>query len=435
MGASLKTLHICLAFDNNYLKPFFVLITSIFLNNRSYDVVLHVIANEVDNDVRKKITEYIGMHNAVIFFYNIDSKQLKNFPLPNETYISIAAYYRIFFPLIMPDEIERILYLDTDTLIVGDLIQLYEIEFDNPIAAVVDIDMPLRDDLGLADRSSYFNSGVLLILRKAWIAQKITEKASYFISMNPDKLNYPDQDALNVAVMDNWKRMDRRFNVMPADIPVLSDSDTEQFISDKVVLHYAGNYKPWALGPVKLRSVYDHYCHRFLQTTIGNNFSPSALENQITLILAPYNDNFIFLGFYLHLIWISEVSRLSIDMASALVDDYYIFDHSQPASQIYAERLAAYNNNVEAIDDLVSNVLNDTVSSYPTLTLCKFSWINLCKAQLEHLQAGGLNLRNLFELPNLINDKLTLNGDIRMLIFFTLNKVFKAQVTSFQSRK
>jgi lipopolysaccharide biosynthesis glycosyltransferase len=47
--------------------------------------------------------------------------------------LSKASFYRLFFPKCFPDLKDRILYLDTDTLIVKDLKNFYNSDFENNI--------------------------------------------------------------------------------------------------------------------------------------------------------------------------------------------------------------------------------------------------------------------------------------------------------------
>src|SRR5258705_5570886 len=152
-----KKIHLAIAFDYNYLKPFYVLLTSIFRNNQSAEISIYAITSSISEREKERIRLYVSTNGAKIFFYEIDSALLKNFTVPKDAYISIAAYFRIFFPLIVPREIEKIIYLDTDTLVVGNLIELYEINAGNPVSAVVDSQMAVRSDLGLESKEEYFN--------------------------------------------------------------------------------------------------------------------------------------------------------------------------------------------------------------------------------------------------------------------------------------
>lgn len=429
MSQPQKTLHICIAFDDNYVQPFYVLLTSIFINNKSSNIVIHSITSGIDEQEKNKISKYVSANQAKIHFYEIHSSLLQNFPIPKETYITLAGYYRLFFPLIVPRQVARIVYLDTDTLVVGDLGDLYNIQPVNPIAAVVDAEMPFRADLELENKDSYFNSGVLVIFIDQWISQNITEKASSFITENRADLLYPDQDALNYAVRKNWQKLDPRFNVMPFDIPPSSDDAPDAFLEGKVVIHYAGNYKPWGIGRPKLKKVYKDYHDRFLRTEIGKTFSPSRLETEVMEIIQEFDQDFIFLAFYLHLLWIKKIrEHLPQHILTELLKKYYYFDHADSASPVYQQRLAVYQENSETITDLFSNVMYNTPSSLSTLTRCRSEWVNLCDRELQKVKVNGVNTDNLqplIKIPQLVNEKLMINGDIRSLLFFSINKVFE----------
>jgi UDP-D-galactose:(glucosyl)LPS alpha-1,3-D-galactosyltransferase len=133
--------------------------------------------------------------------------------------IKNAFFFRFVLPELFPDD-ERLIYLDADTIVVGDIARLAECTLEGfAVAACIDLLAPSRvydhfncavhRQRGLCD---YFNSGVLLFdcrrwieLRPAW--RQLLERAESFV--------FPDQDVLNLLLHDAIGRLTDDWNVPP----------------------------------------------------------------------------------------------------------------------------------------------------------------------------------------------------------------------------
>jgi len=252
-------MHIAIAFDSNYLVPFYALVTSIFYNNPNQAITVHCIIRGISELEKQKIVKYINNHNSSIYFYVIDEELIANFVVRSQW--TTAVYYKIFFPLIVPDTLERLLYLDTDTLVLNNLNTLYNTDFHHyPLAAVYDNYVKIQPDLGIYEEGCYFNSGVMLFNLKEWKKQHMSEKALDILSNHPEKITYVDQDALNAVLINNWLRIPEKFNLLYSYIPQdLPKSLFKDFLKDKVVIHFT-LHRPWScLCQNRFRYLYKKY--------------------------------------------------------------------------------------------------------------------------------------------------------------------------------
>ncbi|UOQ76166.1 glycosyltransferase family 8 protein [Hymenobacter sp. 5516J-16] len=200
-------------------------------------------------------------------FYVISPEVTQGFPVPGpdepEAYITMAAYYRLFFPRLVPQDIKHLLYLDIDMLVIGSLAEMYQTDLgDTAVGAVMEAEVPLRAEIGMRSLEDYFNSGMLLMNLPQWREQQISEQAIEVIVRTPkDVLLYHDQDALNVVFQGSWHRLDSRYNLMKAYIPHdLARRDYRRFLTDKVIIHYNGRNKPWHRACInRLRFLYPYY--------------------------------------------------------------------------------------------------------------------------------------------------------------------------------
>ena len=164
---------------------------------------------------------------------------------------------------LLADEIEdlpdKVLYLDTDTIINNDISELYNIDIDNyELACVKDIynwAAPSRWRI-----KNYFNAGVLLLNMKKCKETGLFAKTRDLV--NNKKLAYVDQDALNRSV--KYKLMlDVKFNAK------------DKYYKEIVVHHFCnvrknGNFfkriKPWHVDLVKTKmSAYNNLLDEYLE--------------------------------------------------------------------------------------------------------------------------------------------------------------------------
>lgn len=203
---------------------------------------------------------------------------------PVSHWISSAVYARLSIPEVVDDE-DRVLYLDTDTMVLGDLRPLLGLALGGlALAAVRDPQNPLIGqglamalpgwrELGIEYGREYFNSGVMLIDLGEAKRRGLFETARDFLATNPDKVRFWDQDALNFAADDAWLRLSSHWNTFAVS-PLASEPGfihhaeeviaLEQLLADEhtaAVIHFAGALKPWqdAYPPGRLRETYREF--------------------------------------------------------------------------------------------------------------------------------------------------------------------------------
>ncbi|RYY17372.1 MAG: glycosyltransferase family 8 protein, partial [Chitinophagaceae bacterium] len=233
-----QILHLSMAFDEKYLTPFTVLITSILRNNRSNPIHVHAIATGISKEKKNALKTLLRKNGGDIFFYQVSDERVERFYLPRTSHMSIAAYYRLFIADMVPDNVEKLLYLDTDIIVHNSLAALFELDMGNfAVGAVTELSSnTVRPELGITSNDMYFNSGVLLVNIKEWKRQQISEKAINFILNNEEKLIWGDQDALNAVFGGKYLRLAPEYNMIHCDMPKNLDREGfRYFLADKVV--------------------------------------------------------------------------------------------------------------------------------------------------------------------------------------------------------
>ena len=173
-------------------------------------------------------------------------------------HFSKEMFYRILIPSVF-ENYNKAIYLDCDTVVLGDIAELYETDLEgNVIAAANDI-MHTRakeyviKDLGM-DVKKYINSGVLVIDCEKFREQKIKEKFFAELAVR-SSLKYPDQDLINIVCANNIKYLPRKWNYIWHYHTIKSDptlnlpeEELEQYLKDAEdigLLHFTSAVKPW----------------------------------------------------------------------------------------------------------------------------------------------------------------------------------------------
>jgi lipopolysaccharide biosynthesis glycosyltransferase len=168
-----------------------------------------------------------------------------------------SHWYRVFLPDLLP-ELERVLYLDADTIVVDSLEPLWRTELgSHPLAAVTNVFQPDHVGrlaaLGLGDDGPYFNSGVMLLNLEIWRRERLTEQLLDYARANREKLDWPEQDALNVILGERRLPLHPRWNCMnsillfPASAEVFGFRTVEEARRNPAIRHFEGPSinKPW----------------------------------------------------------------------------------------------------------------------------------------------------------------------------------------------
>jgi lipopolysaccharide biosynthesis glycosyltransferase len=177
--------------------------------------------------------------------------------LPASRSITSASYLRLHLPSVLPDEVERYLYLDADVLVESDLEPMASMSTGTrPVAAVIDGYLRRRRLSGMRRESSYFNAGVLLVDRAAWCAADVTARCLRAIGEHRERYDYLDQDALNVALDGDWTPLEARWNQQsvfwersPRRLGI-DPRSLERALDDPVIVHFSGPSKPWEYANV-----------------------------------------------------------------------------------------------------------------------------------------------------------------------------------------
>lgn len=266
---------LCFICDENYVMPTVVAITSVIVNKNDVDFYdIYVVGNNLSHEsiaiLKKLESEYTRI---IIVKTDINSKY-DRFAM-NNTHVTTTDLYKFELPNLLPDDLEKVLYLDGDIIAKKDVASIFNEDIEIVYAGVIkDFYVELKYGDGFRQRlkvnhKGYFNAGVLLLNLKKLREDRIPELL--FQYRNGHKDEFMDQDTFNVVLKDNIKYLPPFYNFILAflayDMKEIADYykietvDTKyEWIKDASIIHYAGpKPKPWKYFDFFAADIWFHY--------------------------------------------------------------------------------------------------------------------------------------------------------------------------------
>jgi lipopolysaccharide biosynthesis glycosyltransferase len=204
-------------------------------------------------------------------------------------YLSTATLFRLRIGKLLPDEIERVLYIDSDVAVRWPLDELWETDLEGCVlAAVRDPVLPWAAapaglpwaEVGVDPDTPYFNAGVLVIDAGLWRSQQISENALQFLARH--RFLYADQCALNTVLAGRWTRIGPHWNLQAGHLVsdslawVIESRETlAAAIDNPAIVHFNNSAmrRPWEF---KCTHPYRDLWFEFLDLTPWEGWRPAS---------------------------------------------------------------------------------------------------------------------------------------------------------------
>lgn len=183
-------------------------ILTLFLNNRDADEInIFMIDNDISELNRKRLDGMAaGFGRKITYIEKINIEKLTNVQIKIGRW-NISTFFRLFLPTMLPANIDKALFMDCDTIVLGSLEELWNMDMGE--AWVYGVDdfrgANYRTNIGLEPDDIYINNGVLLIDLSAWRKNKVEEQFIQFIQNQNGDITYVDQGVQN-GVLSRQKR-------------------------------------------------------------------------------------------------------------------------------------------------------------------------------------------------------------------------------------
>lgn len=256
-------LDLLVSLDENYLPQLRVMLASLLLNNPDAQCTVYLLHSGIPA-ARLSNTER-GLSARGQNFCPVLVNESLFEKAPVNRYYSQEMYYRLLAAQLLPQSLNKVLYLDPDTLIINSLRELWATPLDGHLFAAAAHTGKSELAGGVnklrlgTEGLRYFNSGVLLIDLARCRSEVEPEEIFAYVERHASELLLPDQDVLNalygsrILPLDDflWNYDARNY----ADYLVRShgEADIKWVMEHTAILHFCGREKPWK----------KHYRHRF----------------------------------------------------------------------------------------------------------------------------------------------------------------------------
>lgn len=240
--------------DRNFIPLLTNCIRSVIKSGTRDHYQVYILHSDLEEADCERIRADVG-EQAECHFVFVDQEIFSGFPETKRYPAQI--YYRLAAPLLLPETLDRILYLDVDTVIINPLDGLYDMDFEgNYFLACTHTRKFLTDfnriRLGVRQEVPYVNTGVMVYnlaaLREAVRLEDIRDFADRKMRM----FLLPDQDILTALYGEKVKLVDTmRYNLSDRILafnnadPRKEKVDLDWVRANGVVIHYCGKNKPW----------------------------------------------------------------------------------------------------------------------------------------------------------------------------------------------
>lgn len=245
--------------NQNYFYYAYVMLKSLFENNKDSSITVYVLHSELTDEQIMEFQSMAEQYGGQICSVFV-KRELFSDQLPTTAEWSIESYFRLAMPDLLPIEVERVLFLDVDIIVNGNIRGFYDTVWqdklfcvcEEPSANDLDHTFELRRQMFselFRKGFVYFNVGVML-----WNLKEIRKKYNLdFYMKTAQQLNYtfvsPDQDILNYCHWNEVQYADPSLYNQFARIAHNEGKDYAWIKENVAVIHFAGT-KPWGADSV-----------------------------------------------------------------------------------------------------------------------------------------------------------------------------------------
>ncbi len=245
-GSGIKSLIVATATDSDFVELTAVWLASIRRNAGPAVKSVHVFCHRVSNGDKDLLRQSFASDSLAI--HELHKTEITAFAnVGTHGFVSATSYARLLIPELLAQEKGRVLYLDCDTIVNGDLSPLANLDMQGkPLAAYAVPATRLGEwfaSFGVSRDTPYCNAGVLLIDLARWKSDNIGGAVRALARNHPQFMRAMDQALLNAAIQGNFVKLDRTWNMYESTTKGYVTTPAADFEAARII-HYLGRYKP-----------------------------------------------------------------------------------------------------------------------------------------------------------------------------------------------
>lgn len=253
------------AVNSGYAMPLAVSILSLLenaLHNTFYEISV-LISSAFDEYIKKDIMKSLEKYgNYRLSFVTIDESLFDNVHIYTK-HLDIETFFRLIAPNLFAFK-EKIMYIDADTVICGDISELMNRSLQNNYVMGIKaaafmandgFERRKKNELQLPSMKQYINAGVIMMNLSKMRQDDMQER---FMELMKNNYHQEDQDVINKACYDHIRHVPLKYNVMIKYLDpnsadkfkgemIYSKDELEDAANDPMIIHFANKEKPWSV--------------------------------------------------------------------------------------------------------------------------------------------------------------------------------------------
>ncbi|MEO8193790.1 MAG: glycosyltransferase family 8 protein [Gemmatimonadales bacterium] len=268
------------AANGAYAMPLAVMLRSAAENLRAdRHLLAYVVDDGIGSGDKRRISDSLPGNTSVEW---VAPARTGFSGLPLWGRMPVTTYDKMMVAQILPRTVKKVIWLDSDVLVLGDLTELWNSANGAHTMAARDSLVPsvasrfgiaAYRDLGLPPDSQYFNAGMMVIDADLWRTDEVSRRALEYLRKYRGRVFFWDQEALNAVLAGKWKPADARWNWSASTDRVRGS--TSLHLGPGVlpsIIHFNGRIKPWTVHDA---TEFTALWFRFLDRTAWKGWRPS----------------------------------------------------------------------------------------------------------------------------------------------------------------
>ena len=252
-------IHIFYACDDAFLKFTAISMSSLMKNaSKKHTYHIHVLHADISAEAQERVLKLQAPGFRITFDSVSTYLESVSGSLPLRDYYSHTTYFRMFIAEMFP-ELKKAIYIDSDTIVTGDVSKLFSYDIENyDVGACHEQAMVQVDEYGTyvekclgIDRRAYFNAGILLINCRRFRERKVLEKFVGMLGVYDFRVTQ-DEDYLNLICKDHVRFLPQKWNTEVF-------GEIKDPINECCIFHYIMVSKPWHYEDCRLGEIFWTY--------------------------------------------------------------------------------------------------------------------------------------------------------------------------------
>jgi len=248
-GSAQSGITVVCSSDEHYAPYCGIMLTSL-LENNTVSTVYILTDKAFSEDNRIRIYRLEAVYNVPIKVIVVSDDILKSSKIKTRNAM-LAKWLKIAVGELLPQSLSKVLYLDCDIIVNGNIESLWKTDISAYSIALVRSSHSECNRMRISARKGYYSTGVALINLDYWREDGVFQKLLSFVPKNPDQLLLGDQDIMNYVLQDSIKVLPIEYNYQIGGLlneffrkmPPIMQGKYLSVVPQ--IIHYSSQVKPW----------------------------------------------------------------------------------------------------------------------------------------------------------------------------------------------